>query len=157
MNMAAELKANQFELVIISPERQFYDAPVERVTFRTTEGDLGVLKGHIPLTVGLSTGHCKIQIDASTTHIGVIHGGFAEIRPDKVTILVDAAEWPDEIDVERAKERMRRAEEILNSPEADDLAIRRARYSMLKQMARLEVTSLKEATSYRHEFLADEE
>lgn len=153
----AELKGNQFNLVIISPERQFYNAPVERVTFRTTEGDLGVLRGHIPLTVGLSSGHCKIQIDANTTYIGVIHGGFAEIQPEKVTILVDAAEWPDEIDVERAKRRMRRAEEILSSASADDLAIKRARYSMLKQMARIELTSMKEGTSYRGEFLADEE
>lgn len=153
----ADLKNNQFELIIISPERQFYDAPVEKVTFRTTEGDLGVLKGHIPLTVGLSTGHCKIQIDANTTYIGVVHGGFAEIRPNKVTILVDAAEWPDEIDVERAKRKIAKAEEILNSANADDIAIRRARYSMLKQMARLEVTSMKDATSYHGEFIPDEE
>lgn len=140
--MAEELKNNQFDLVIISPERQFYHAPVERVTFRTTEGDLGVLKGHIPLTVGLSTGHCKIQIDPNTVHIGVIHGGFAEIQPDRVTILVDAAEWPDEIDVERAKRRMKKAEEVLSSAEAGDPAIKWARYSMLKQMARIEVGSV---------------
>lgn len=142
--MAEGLTGNQFKLVIISPERQFYDAPVEKVTFRTTEGDLGVLKGHIPLTVGLSTGHCKIQIDANTVHVGVIHGGFAEIQPDKVTILVDAAEWPDEIDVERAKIRMREAEEIISDSASGDLAIKRARYSMLKQMARIEAGSMKE-------------
>lgn len=142
--MAEGLASNQFNLVIISPERQFYDAPVEKITFRTTEGDLGVLKGHIPLTVGLSTGHCKIQTDANTVHIGVIHGGFAEIQPDKVTLLVDAAEWPDEIDVERAKSRMKRAEEILSDASASDLALRRARYSMLKQMARIEAGSIKE-------------
>ncbi len=146
--MAEALKDNQFNLVIISPERQFYNAPVERVTFRTTEGDLGVLKGHIPLTIGLSTGHCKIQIDANTTHIGVIHGGFAEIQPDKVTILVDAAEWPDEIDLERAKLRMKRAEEVLSNSESGDLAIKRARYSMLKQMARIEIGSAKDTGSH---------
>lgn len=142
--MAEELRSNQFNLIIISPERQFYNAPVERVTFRTTEGDLGVLRGHIPLTIGLSAGHCKIQIDANTTHVGVIHGGFAEVQPDKVTILVDAAEWPDEIDVERAKRRMKEAEEIISSDSSGDLAIKRARYSMLKQMARIEAGSMKE-------------
>ena len=74
----------------------------------------------------------------------MIHGGFAEIQPDRVTILVDAAEWPDEIDVERAKRRMKKAEEVLSSAEAGDPAIKWARYSMLKQMARIEVGSLNE-------------
>ena len=128
----------KFELQIVTPERVFYDKQVDRVIFRTMEGDIGVLQGHIPLTVGLSSGTCVISSEDGE-YRGVVHGGFAEIREDKVTILTDAAEWPDEIDVERAKRALERAEKRLIDPHYDEVRVTQAKSSVVRALARLEV------------------
>lgn len=128
-----------FKLVILTPEKNFYEKDVDQVTMRSTEGDIGVLKGHIPYTVPLAPGPCKIEIDGKE-YVGITHGGFAEIQPDHVTILVDAAEWPDEIDVDRAKRRMKEAQDMLADPHADQVKIASAKSMVMRQTARLELT-----------------
>lgn len=134
-------QVSKFKLVIITPEKKFYEEDVNRVIFRTTEGDIGVLPGHIPLTVGLSSGPCVITID-NKEHTGIIHGGFAEVTGERVTILVDAAEWPDEIDVERAKRRMQEAERILEDPHADEIKQVAAKSIIMRQTERLKAREM---------------
>lgn len=107
--------ANALKLHIITPDGEFYNEPdqsVERIIIKTTEGDMGILYDHIPTTVALASGPVVIVKDGKKM-VGVIHGGFAEIKEDMVTLLSDAAEWPQEIDAERAKRAKKRAEEIL--------------------------------------------
>lgn len=128
---------NTFLLRIITPERLFYEGQVEMVEFNTTEGEIGVLPGHIPLTVILKPGILNIYEPEVEKH-AALHAGFAEILQDRVTILAEIIEWPNEIDQERASAARARAEERLRSktPETD---IARAETALQRAVARIEL------------------
>ena len=129
--------AEDFTLKIITPDRVFYEAPVKMVEFNTTEGEIGVLKGHIPMTVIVKPGVLTITTDQGEK-LAALHAGFAEILQEQVTILAEIIEWPREIDKERAEDAKERAEERLRSksPETD---IARAETALLRAMARIQV------------------
>lgn len=126
-----------FYLRIITPDRMFYEGDVDMVEFNTTEGEIGVLPGHIPLTVIIKPGILVIT-EKDGEREAALHAGFAEILPEGITILAEIVEWPNEIDAHRAEEAMNRAKERLQSktPETDVL---RAETALLRAMARIEV------------------
>ncbi len=128
---------NLFTLRIITPDRVFYKGEVSMVEFNTTEGEIGVLKKHVPTTVIVSPGILTIT-EAEGTKEAALHAGFAEILQDEVVILAEIIEWPEEIDEERAKKAKERAEERLRSktPETDIL---RAETALQRAMARIYV------------------
>lgn len=128
---------NQYRLRIVTPERVFYEGDVEMVEFNTTEGQIGVLPGHIPLTVIVKPGILVIT-EAEGRREAALHAGFAEILPECMTILAEIIEWPEEIDENRAQEAMQRAQERLTRKESQtDVA--RAETALLRAMARIEV------------------
>lgn len=126
-----------FQLRIITPDRVFYENTVEMVEFNTTEGQIGVLPGHIPLTVIVKPGILTIH-EAEGEKMAALHAGFAEILPEGITILAEVIEWPEEIDQGRAEAALHRAEERLHSktPETD---IARAETALLRAVARIQV------------------
>ena len=126
-----------FQLRIITPDRVFYEGEVEMVEFNTTEGEIGVLPGHIPLPVIVKP--CILNItEVEGEKQAALHSGFAEILPERITILAEIIEWPEEIDEHRAEAALHRAEERLRSrtPETD---IARAETALQRAMARIEV------------------
>ena len=129
--------ADLFKLRIITPDRVFYEGEAEMVEFNTTEGEIGIYKKHIPMTVIIKPGILTIT-EESETKTAALHAGFAEILPDQVTIMAEIIEWPVEIDSERAEQAKERAEERLQNkaPETD---IARAETALLRAMARIEV------------------
>lgn len=126
---------NLFEVRIITPDRTFYEGKASMIEFTTTEGDIGVYKHHIPLTTVLAPGIVTITEEEEKKRAAV-HAGFAEILGDKVTLLAEIAEWPDEIDEERARAAQERAEERL-SHKTEDLDVVRAEMSLRKALVRL--------------------
>lgn len=127
-----------FYLRIITPDRLFYEGDVDMVEFNTTEGEIGVLPGHIPLTVIVKPGILVISEKGGEEKEAALHAGFAEILPEGITILAEIIEWPNEIDEHRAEEAMHRARERLTSktPETD---IARAETALLRAMARINI------------------
>ena len=125
-----------FILRIIAPDRVFYEGEIDMVEFNTTEGEIGVLPGHIPLTVIISPGILNIH-EADKEKQAALHAGFAEILPHQVTILAEIIEWPEEIDEKRAEAALQRAQERLNvrAPETDVL---RAEASLKRALTRIE-------------------
>lgn len=123
-------------LRIITPDRVFYENDVKMVEFNTTEGEIGVLPGHIPLTVIVKPGILDIT-EAEGDKVAALHSGFAEILPDRVTILAEIIEWREEIDERRAEAARERAEERLRSktPETD---LMRAETALQRAVARIE-------------------
>ena len=87
------------------------------VEMKTTEGEIGVLAGHIPLTAILEPGVLRIKQEENVRE-AALHDGFVEIQKDRVTVLAESCEWPDEIDVERANEAKERAERRIKSGKA---------------------------------------
>lgn len=129
--------SNLFSLKIITPERTFYEGQVSMVEFNTTEGEIGVLKGHIPMTVIVSPGILTIT-EREETKEAALHAGFAEILQDEMIIMAEIIEWPEEIDVDRAEHAKERAQERLRSktPETD---VVRAETALQRALARIEV------------------
>lgn len=128
---------NSFLLRIITPDRGFYENPVEMVEFNTTEGEIGVLPGHIPMTVIVKPGILVIS-EPQGEKKAALHSGFAEILPESVTILAEVIEWPGEIDEDRAKSARERAEKRLSgkSPNTD---MAKAETALQRALARIEV------------------
>lgn len=126
---------NLFKLRIVTPDRDFYEGEVSMVEVNTTEGEIGVLKGHIPLTVVVAPGIINIT-EENETKKAALHSGFAEILQDSVVIMAEIIEWPNEIDLERAENARNRAEERLRTktPETDIL---RAETALQRAMARI--------------------
>jgi len=128
-----------FQVEIITPDRVFHTGEATMIEFNTAAGELGVYKKHIPLTTVLAPGIVKIHNDGEEDVIAAVHSGFAEILPDKVTLLAEIAEWPDEIDKNRAEAAKARAEERLaNKTEATD--IKRAEFALRKALVRINIT-----------------
>ena len=128
-----------FRLKIITPERVFYEGDVQMVEFNTTEGEIGIYKGHVPMTVIVSSGILVIS-EAEHPKNAALHAGFAEILQDKVTILAEVIEWPEEIDRKRAEEAKKRAEERLRA-KTEDIDILRAEASLRRALTRIQIIS----------------
>ncbi len=125
-----------FDLEVITPDRVFCREKAELVEMNTKEGRIGVYKKHVPTTCILSPGLLTIHLGGGEKKTAALHGGFAEILKDKVTVLAEAAEWPDEIDVERARKAKERAEKrIQNHTESVDVA--RAEMALRRALARI--------------------
>ena len=120
---------DRFQLTIITPAREFFRGESTFVEFTTTDGDVGVYPGHVPTTVVLDAGVLRIH-NGKEKREAALHSGFAEILPDKITILAEAVEWPEEIDKNRAEEARIRAERKLEDSAADgskaELALKRS-------------------------------
>ncbi|MCR4617820.1 MAG: ATP synthase F1 subunit epsilon [Lachnospiraceae bacterium] len=128
---------NKFNLRIITPERVFYEGEAQMVEFNTTEGEIGAYPGHIPLTVIIKPGILRIH-EADGERIAALHSGFAEILPDKISILAEVIEWPDEIDEDRANAALERAKERLKN-KYENLDVARAETALQRAMARINV------------------
>ena len=120
-----------FKLQVIAPDRVFLEEDADMVELTTTEGEIGVLKDHIPLTAIVAPGILRIKKDGQQKEAALLEG-FVEILPDKVVILAESCEWPEEIDINRANEAKLRAERRLKSADAEmnearaELALRRS-------------------------------
>ncbi len=126
-----------FKVEIITPDRVFYTGEATMIEFTTESGEIGVYKNHIPLTTVLRPGVVTITSDDKKTEAAV-HAGFAEVLGDKVTLLAEIAEWPNEIDVSRAEKAKERAEKRL-AAHAADLDVKRAEFALRKALVRLDI------------------
>ena len=126
-----------FELEIISPDRIFYQGKASMVELNTSEGEIGVYKNHIPLTTILVPGIVTIT-EASGKKEAAVHAGFIEILKEKITILAEIAEWPEEIDTNRAKEAKVRAERRIQT-HPSDINVTRAEMALRKALIRIEL------------------
>ena len=130
-------ESRNFALRIITPDRTFFKGEASMVEFNTTEGQIGVYKDHIPMTVIIKPGVLKItsQEDAKKA---ALHSGFVEILQDSITILAEVIEWPEEIDEKRAEAAKERAEKLIreHNPQTDMV---RAEAALQRAIARINV------------------
>lgn len=127
-----------FHLEIVVPDRAFYSDDVQELVVKTPDGEIGILKGHIPMVVAVSIGPVKIKKDDEWTY-AFISEGFMEVTAHKTIVLADSAEWPEEIDVERAKAAEERARERLRT-QLDHLEYARAQAALQRAISRLKVS-----------------
>lgn len=130
-----------FFLEVLTPERKFYSAEAEEVIFRTVDGEMGVLAQHAPTVVSVDVGALRIKAEGKWIE-ALITEGFAEIMPDRVVILTDTAEYPEEIDTNRAKAAKERAEERLQK-QLSQIEYTRSKAALARAMARMKITNQK--------------
>jgi F-type H+-transporting ATPase subunit epsilon len=128
-------------LEIVTPELKVYEKDVNMVVVKGVSGELGILPNHIPLVTPLKVAPVKAKIGNSEEFIAV-HGGFMEVRKDKVVILAEAAELESNIDVSRARLAKERAERRLAQKQAD-ISAQRAEMALMRAIARLETVEHK--------------
>ncbi|TVX97116.1 F0F1 ATP synthase subunit epsilon [Cohnella terricola] len=125
-----------FRLEIVTPEHKVYEKDVNMVVVKGVSGELGIMPNHIPLVTPLKVAPVKAKIGNDNEFIAV-HGGFMEVRKDKVVILAEAAELGNDIDVSRARLAKERAERRLAQKQAD-MNAQRAELALRRAIARLE-------------------
>ena len=131
---------SHYTLEIVTPDRKFFEEEVEMVVVRGSEGDIGILPNHTPLVTPLSIGRIKIKQNGKFRE-AALSEGYVDIGKDKATIIADTAEWPEEIDVERAMESKKRAEERLEKKSQGEVDLLRAQVALRKALTRINIAN----------------
>ena len=126
-------------LEIVTPERALVSEQVDEVQLPGSEGYFGVLPGHTPLLATLQVGELWYRVGQDKHYLAVAFG-FAEVLPDRVTVLAQIAERPEDIDIPRAEAAKKRAEERIARPPVD-IDFERTRIAMMKSLIRLQVAA----------------
>lgn len=132
--------AEQIRLEVVTPDRMVLSTDVDIVVATGTEGEFGVLHGHIPFLSTLQEGELRYRVGTAINYMAVT-GGFAEVLPDKVTILAEAAENAREIDLDRAKRAKERAEQRLAQAKREETDHIRAEAALKRALVRMKVVA----------------
>jgi len=133
--------ADTFQFEIVTPEKLVVRDVAEEMQIPGKNGYLGILPGHAPLITELGVGEISYRINGYTHHLSVAWG-FAEVLPDKVTVLAETAERAEEIDVKRAREAKERAEQRLKGGDTET-DFDRAQVALERAETRLQVAGKK--------------
>jgi F-type H+-transporting ATPase subunit epsilon len=128
------------DLQIVTPDRRIVQEQVDEVEVPGTEGYFGVLPGHTPMLASLGIGELWYRKGQDKTYLSIA-GGFAEVLPERVTILARLAERAEEIDPERAEAARKRAEERVSAAPQSEIDYERARAALMKALTRLQVAA----------------
>ncbi|QQE74214.1 F0F1 ATP synthase subunit epsilon [Brevibacillus composti] len=124
---------------VVTPERVVFSGEATMVIARGVQGELGIMPNHMPLVTPLKIAPVRVKTEGDKEVVLAVSGGFMEVRRDKVTILAETAERPEDIDVNRAKAARERAEKRLNERHPD-LDVRRAEYALQRALTRMQVS-----------------
>ena len=132
--------AESIRLEVVTPEKSVVSESVQIVMAPGSMGEFGVLSGHTPFLTTLKTGSLKYKDDSGRERFVFVSSGFAEALPDRVTVLAESAERRKDIDVERAKAAMERAEKRLQAQAREkDVDFLRAKGALLRAISRIQL------------------
>jgi F-type H+-transporting ATPase subunit epsilon len=129
--------AGNIKLEVVTPEKYVVDEEVQIAVAPGSMGEFGVLIGHTPFLTTLKTGAMHYTDAKGVEKFVFVSGGFAEALPDKVTVLAESAERRQDIDVERARAAMERAQERLAESESEEIDFNRARAALERAIHRI--------------------
>ncbi len=130
-----------FRLMVLTPEREFYNEEAYSVTVESIGGRLGVLADHVPMVTALTVGELSIRTAPDEVKTAFHSEGFMEVRTDGVIILCQACEWPEEIDATRAQQAEERARARLSNA-ASETASSRSKVALMRALLRQKVQGL---------------
>lgn len=134
---------NKFKLEVVTPDRSFFSGETDMAIMRTSEGDIGILYDHEPLVAPLRVGSLRIKQDDQTFRLAACSAGFVTVNDSVVTMVVDSAEWVDEIDMDRALEAKRRAEARIYEGEDKEVDVVRARAALERAINRIKLREIR--------------
>ena len=132
--------AEQLKLELITPQKKVVSEEVDEIIATGTLGEFGVLPGHTPFLTSLKIGELSYKKEGTAKSLAV-SGGYFEVVNDQVTVLVEAAEYADEIDMERAKKAMAKSEERLKALAPDDTDYKSMEAALQRAMIRMQVAA----------------
>lgn len=133
---------SEFALKIVTPDGLIYDGMAERLTVRSTTGDIGILAGHINCVAPLGMGRATVVIDGQKRYAACI-GGMVSVVGGNVTLVPTTFEWSSDIDAQRAERSYQRAQEILSNKDSTDTDIKLAEARLRRALVRKSVASMK--------------
>ena len=133
--------AENIRLEVVTPEKQVVNEMAQIVMAPGSMGEFGVLIGHTPFMTSLNTGAIHYRDENGKDQYVFVSGGFAEALPDKVTVLAQSAEKTAEIDLDRAKDAMARAEKRLADRSSEDIDFVRAKAALERALVRIKLSS----------------
>jgi F-type H+-transporting ATPase subunit epsilon len=137
-------------LEIVTPERLAYSDTVDAVNLPGIEGELGVLPHHAPLVSMLGVGELRIRKGGAEESFAIV-GGFLQVRPDKVVVMAETADMASEIDLEKAQQARREAEQALEgAARADAVDLSAARAALQQALLRIRVAERRHREGPRH-------
>jgi F-type H+-transporting ATPase subunit epsilon len=137
-------------LEIVTPERLAYSDTVDSVNLPGVEGELGVLPHHAPLVSMLGIGELRIRKGGAEESFAIV-GGFLQVRPDKVVVMAETADMASEIDLEKAQQARREAEQALEgAARADAVDLSAARAALQQALLRIRVAERRHREGPRH-------
>jgi F-type H+-transporting ATPase subunit epsilon len=128
-----------FKLEIWTPEKVFFSDNIEMIVVRTSQGEMGILAGHVPVVAAVAVGTCRIRKENGEWVEAVLTEGFMEVKQEEVIIITDTADWPHEIDANRAEAARKRAEERLAMKQSEE-DYAKSQAALSRALARLKVT-----------------
>lgn len=131
---------NTFHLKIVTPDGLSYDGDAYSLTVRTTDGDVGILAGHLDLVSALGMGPATVVTDQGTRKAACI-GGMLSVQKDLVTLVATTFEWAEEIDPQRAQASYDRAQQVLRSKDASQVDLKLAEARLKRALVRQSVAS----------------
>ncbi|SEC32859.1 F0F1 ATP synthase subunit epsilon [Paenibacillus sp. GP183] len=134
-----------FLLEIVTPERKAYAEQASMIVVKGVAGELGILPNHIPLVTPLKIAPITVKRQGQSDQVIAVNGGFMEVRKDKVVILAESAELPEQIDLDRARSAKERAEKRLAEAKAKDhdMNVKRAELALMRAVNRIDVAERK--------------
>ena len=131
--------AKKFNLIVLTPEREFYNGPAEELIVESIDGQIGVLADHTPMAAALSVGRIRIKNGGEV--LEAAHSeGFMEVRKDVTLVLAQACEWPYEIDLGRAREAKARAERRMDEHKTSE-TVAKSRLALTRALTRIKLKS----------------
>ncbi len=125
------------KLVILTPRKKFFEGEVGLVNVTTLAGEIGILPAHHPLISVIKTGTLHVQI-GDKTHYFATSGGVVSVEHDRLVLLLETIERPEDIDIKRAEEAKKRAEALLKS-QSGEIDVLRAQTALARALNRIEV------------------
>ena len=136
---------NKLQLSIVTPERLVLSENVDQVNVPGVEGDLGILYDHAPILTTMRAGRFSYELlgekGRETTHM-IVSGGYLEVTDNRVIVLAETVEFLDEIDKDRAKASLAKAEEALSNTDLSDDEFTEAQNRLFRAIARIEPTEI---------------
>jgi F-type H+-transporting ATPase subunit epsilon len=136
-------------LEIVTPERLAYSDTVDAVVLPGSEGELGVLPHHAPLLTMLGVGELRIRKSGAEESFAIV-GGFLQVRPDRVVVMAETADMASEIDLEKAQQARRDAEQALESGYTEGADLSAARAALQQALLRIRVAERRHREGPRH-------
>lgn len=132
---------NSYQLRVITPEKIFFEGMVQRISVRTTEGDVGILAKHEKYAAGLPSGLLRVLTEDGTERLAALSGGILKVSPEQTVILANAIEWAEDIDVDHAKRSEEDARKRCEQSKSQH-DLERAEAKLQRALNRLRVSSM---------------